>query len=231
MRAAVKYLVVAVALGLVAAVLLMSGLVQRQMADAERSLATLGLNRAARLFDEVQDRLRFSEGVTWLLRETRDEVEARRAEVRYWRGEYATLVAEYPDIGRPEIRDNLSLQLTLASAYLRSGEASALDDRDLMLGQLDRAISVYLQVLQNTRGNRDAAYNYEYLIRLRDEIAAGAPILRRPPRTPLGRPGDMEEMDMEEIDEIQIYVPSDMLERESTDEPTLGTDPRLRRRG
>lgn len=231
MRTVVRHLVVAVGLAMVAGVIFVGALVQRQIAAGQRDVATLNLNRAANVFDDVYDRLRFTQTASWLLRGTRHEVEGRRAAVRYWRREYGPLVAEYPDLGRPDIRDNLPLQLTLGSAYVRAGEATADGDRQVMLGELDRAINVYLQVLQNTDGSRDAAFNYEYLVRLRNDIAAGGDVPQRRPPSPLGRLGDNEEMDMEDINDTKVYVPADMLDREAIDEPTLGSDAPLRRRG
>ena len=134
-------------------------------------------------------------------------------------------------MGEPDIRENLTLQLILANAYVRNGEATANDDRRVLLGELDRAINIHLQVLQHTDGDRHAAFNYEYLVRLRNNLAAGAEVQGRGPRTPLGRPGNNEEMDMEDINEMKVYVPTDMLDREASDEPTLGSDAPLRRRG
>ncbi len=225
-----RHLVVAVVLALLAGVIFVGAVVQREIAEGQRHVATLNLNRAATVFDDVYDQLRYTQNVPWL-RGTRRGVEGRRATVRYWRREYETLVAEYPDIGRPDIRDNLPLQLALASAYVRAGEATANGDPQVMLGELDRAINVYLQVLQNTDGNRDAAFNYEYLVRLRDDIAAGGEVPQQRPPSPLGRPGNTDEMDMEDISDIKVYVPTDMLDREASDEPTLGSDAPLRRRG
>ena len=231
MKTVVRHLVVAVVLALVAGIIFVGALLHRKIANGQRHVATLNLNLAASVFDDVYDRLRYTQNVSWLLRGTRQEVESQRAAVRYWRREYGTLVAEYPDIGPPNIRDNLPLQLTLASAYVRDGEATADGDRQVMLGELDRAINVYLQVLQNTDGNRDAAFNYEYLVRLRDDIAAGGEVPRRRPPSPLGRPGTNDELDMEDMSDTKVYVPTDMLDREASDEPTLGSDAPLRRRG
>ena len=229
--AVVRHLVVALVLALVATIIFVAALVQRQIAEGQHHVATRHLNRAAGVFDEVHDRLRYAQNVPWLFRGTRHEVEGRRAAVRYWRREYGSLVAEYPDLGRPDIRENVPLQLTLASAYLRAGEVTAGGDPQVLLGELDRAINVYSQVLRHTDGDRDAAFNYEYLVRLRDDIAAGGEVpLRRPP-SPLGRPGDNDEMDMEDISDVKVYVPADMLDREASDEPTLGSDAPLRRRG
>lgn len=231
MREAARHLVVAAALALVAGVIFAGAVVQRQIAEGQRYVATLNLNRAATTFADVDARLRYAANVPWLLLRTRHDVESRRAAVRYWRREFETLVAEYPDVGQPDIRDNLPLQLTLATAYVRAGEATADGDRELMLGELDRAINIYLQVLQNTDGHRDAAFNYEYLVRLRDDIAAGGDVPQRRPPSPLGRAGNNDEMDMEDMNDIKVYVPTDMLNREASDEPTLGSDAPLRRRG
>jgi hypothetical protein len=231
MKTVVRHLFTAVFLALVGITLFAGAIIQRQVAEGQRHVATLDLNRAAQVLDALSEQLRFTEPIPWLLRDTRREIESRRAAVRYWRREYGALVTAYPDVGEPGIRENRTLQLTLANAYVRNGEATANGDRLVLLGELDRAINVHLQVLQNTDGDRHAAFNYEYLIRLRNNLAGGAEIQDRGPRTPLGRPGNTEEMDMEDINEMKVYVPTDLLDREASDEPTLGSDAPLRRRG
>ena len=231
MRTVVGHLVVAVMLALVAGIIFVGALVQREIAEGQRHVTTLNLNRAAVVFDDLYDQLQFTQNLPRLLRSTRREVESLRATVRYWRRDYETLVAEYPDIGRPRLQDNTPLLLAVASAYVRAGQAAADGDHQVMLGEFDRAINVYMQVLQNTDGDRDAAFNYEYLVRLRDKIASGGEMPRQGPASPLGRPGNNDEMDMEDISDIKVYVPTDMLDREASDEPTLGSDAPLRRRG
>ena len=44
---------------------------------------------------------------------------------------------------------------------------------------LNEAATGYLTVLKNNTWHEDAAYNYEYIVRLRDELAKG----RQPPQT------------------------------------------------
>ena len=231
MKTVVRHLFTTAFLALVGITIFAGAVIQRQVAEGQRHVATLDLNRAAQVFDALSERLHVTERMPWLLRDTRREIESRRAAVRYWRREYGALVTAYPDVGEPGIRENLALQLTLANAYVRNGEATANGDRRVLLGELDRAINVHLQVLQNTEGDRHAAFNYEYLVRLRGNIVAGAEVPDRRPRTPLGRPGNNDEMDMEDINEMKVYVPTDMLDREASDEPTLGSDAPLRRRG
>lgn len=234
MNVAIRYLVGAVLVALVATTLGLRGLVEGQLAEAEQELGTLNTNAAARRLDAVQARLRPVARAQWLLGNTGRGVEARRAEARYWRGEYATLVAEYPNLGHDDIRNNLSLQLTLAAAHVRDAALKAGDEHEARLGALDRSIGIYAQVLRNTRGHRDAAFNYELLVRQRDELAAGRPIPAPGRNSPLGNPGSAGEVDMDmlgDMNDLQIYVPSDMSGRESTDEPTVGGDAPLRRRG
>ena len=72
--------------------------------------------------------------------------------------------------------DNVELQLVVANAVYRIGQAQA-NDRQTALQALDAGIAAYLTVLKNTARQEHAAFNYEYLVRLRGDIAKG----RRPP--------------------------------------------------
>jgi hypothetical protein len=222
----------AIGLALVAGGVLAFGLVQGQLAEVERDLVMLNFGRAADGLRDVRGQLRYVDRISWLLPGTKEDVETHQARVRYWRGDYSSLIAEYPDVGQPGLQDNVPLQLTLANAYLRSGMAAGDGNREVLLGELDRAIAAYRQVLQNSVGNGDAAFNYEYVARLRDTIAAGGTGPVRQPTSPFGRQGGTDDMDMEDVGEIKVYVPSDgLLDRETSEDPTLGSDAPIRRRG
>ena len=87
-------------------------------------------------------------------------------------------------------------------------------------------------MLENTGGNPDAAFNYEYVVRLRDRVAAGNAAPLRPPSGPFGRQGNTDDMDMEDMNDTKVYVPSDTLfDQETSEDPTLGSDAQIRRRG
>jgi hypothetical protein len=68
-----------------------------------------------------------------------------------------------------------------------------------MLRVLDTAVKGYADLLKQSAGNRDAAYNYEYFIRLRDSMSttpAGRPPQQAPgsqARTGLVMSGDLPE--------------------------------------
>ena len=227
---ALRYLVVALLLGLVAVALLVAGRLERHLAQADQELATLNLARAARTYDQVADTLAVTGRIPWLLRDTRDEVAARQAAVRYWRGDYAPLVADYTSPDSPSIAGNLDLQFVVANADYRSVQRPD-SSREVALGTLDHAIGVYRRLLDGNEAHLEAAFNYELMVRLRNRIAAGddVPAFRRP--TVPGNQGENPEEE-EMMEDVQIYVPRDsLIDPNDTEDPTIGEGAPIRRRG
>ena len=229
MKTIVTYVLTALLLGAFAGLVLAGGLMQRRLGSAQQALSTGNLATSAGAYADVERSLAFTEMVPGLLRGTRDEVLGRQTAIRYWRGDFAGLVADYVDVSRPDVRDIRDLQLVVANAAYRAAQEIT-DDRAAALSGLDRAIVVYQQVVQNTNGDADAAFNYEYLVRLRKAILVGAEIPARPPLNSLGMEGEQpEEM---EWDDYKIYVPYELEEEGvETEDPTMGGDPPIRRRG
>ena len=228
MKAAFQYLVAALILGGIAAAVAAAGRLDRRVARAEQQIATFAFDDAEAAYGELERSLDVAGTVPWLFGGTRADVESRRAALRYWRGDYGGLLADYTDVSSPAVSGNLSLQFILANAAARA----ALDpdaDREQVLQALDGAIDVYLGVLQESPGHLDAAYNYEYLLRLRADIASGAEIPATP-RSQHGREGEAPEDG--ELEEIEIYVPVQRdVDPEMDESPTLGAGDRIRRRG
>jgi hypothetical protein len=228
MKAALKYLVTALILGGIAVAVAAAGRLDRRVARAEQQIATFAFDDAEAAFGELERSLDVAGAVSWLFGGPRSDVEARSAALRYWRGDYAGLLTDYTDASSPDVTDNLPLQFILANTAARA----ALDpdaDREQVLQALDGAIDVYLGVLQESPGHLDAAYNYEYLLRLRADIASGAE-LPAPPRSQHGREGEAPEDGA--LEEIEIYVPVQRdVDPEMDESPTLGAGDRIRRRG
>ncbi len=228
-KTALRYLVVAILLAIAGVVLLVASRLERRVAQADQEMATLNLSRAARAYDEVADSLAVIGRLPWLLRATRDEVAVRQAAVRYWRGDYAPLVAEYTSADSPSIAGNLDLQFVVANADYRSVQRPD-SSREIALGTLDHAIGVYRRLLEGDEAHLDTAFNYEVMVRLRNRIAAGdeVPAFRRP--TVPGNQGENPED--AEMEDVQIYVPSDsVIDPNETEDPTIGTGTRIRKRG
>ena len=150
----------------------------------------------------------------------------RQAAVRYWRGDYAPLVADYTSADRPSIVGNLDLQFVVANADYRSVQRPD-SNRELALGTLDHAIGVYQRLLEGNKAHLEAAFNYEMMVRLRNRIAAGdeVPAFSRP-TMPGNQGNNPEEAEMEDV---QIYVPSSNVI--DTDDPTIGAGAQIRKRG
>lgn len=229
MRTALRYVVGAVLLGLVAVALLTAGDVERRIAEADRHLATLNLRQAARGYADVADTLAVAAPIPWLFDDTRAEIEGRQAATRYWRADYARLVEDYTGPDSPSMIGNLPLQFVVANAdYLVLQRPGA--GRDAALGALDHAIGVYRRLLEANEAHLETAYNYELMVRLRAEIASGDEVPNFSTPTIPGAPGENpEEADMEDI---QIYVPQESIfDPDDTEDPTVGEGAPIRRRG
>ncbi len=225
-----RYVLAALVCGLVAGLVLVGGGLERRLAQAERELAVSDLSSAETAYAAVERQLSRATGVPWLLGDTRNEVIAKRAAIRYWQADYAGLVDEFGRVGDPMGRENVALQLTLANAAYRMGQVPG-GSREDMLNALDRAIGRYLRIVQTSGGHVDAAFNYEFLIQLRDALTDGGDWTPHPLESPLGQEGE-QPMDAETAtDDVKIYVPMDHDNREEIDDPTMGGDPPIRRRG
>ena len=141
-KTALRYLVVAILLAIAGVTLPAASRLERRVAQADQAMATLNLSRAGRTYDEVADALAVIGRLPWLLRGTRAEVAVRQAAVRYWRGDYAPLVADYTSADSPNMGDNLDLQFVVANADYRSVLRPD-SSREVALGTLDHAIGVY----------------------------------------------------------------------------------------
>ncbi|MGH9199705.1 MAG: hypothetical protein ACRD2A_00525 [Vicinamibacterales bacterium] len=152
------------------------------------------------------------------------------ATANYWRGRYADAM----DIGRQEI--DPGLLLIAANAAFRASQ------RESSVGQpavqrLDGVLQAYASVLKAAPRQTDAAYNYEYVARVRDALAQ-APLTRTKaeaaaaptPRSTAsdlptgltlhGQPGaPPPEVRAEDF---QIIAPMEFGDREAQPEPTPG---------
>ena len=219
--------VAAMALAAAAALLWSGSRVDRLLARAERRSATLDLDGSAAALAELATSLG-GPGAWWPFGGGDDAVAMRRAAVRYWQGDYAGLLADYTDVAGGAAGADPALQFLVANAAYRAGLASG-DDRDRLLRALDGAIDAYLGVLQESDGQRDAAYNYEYLVRLRADVASGA-ALPAAEQGLHGREGEAPEDAA--LEEIRIYVPVQRdVDPEFDEQPTLGAGGQIRKRG
>jgi hypothetical protein len=161
------------AVGLIA---LTAARVERHLADAQEQMATLQYADAAASLDAAEGYLDSAQWLPFVGDESLNEVRARRAALLYWQGDYAGVLPQQVEPVAAVDEANVELQLVVANAAFRVGLGGA-KDRATALQALNDAANGYATVLRNATWLEDAAHNYEYAIRLRDQVAKGG----RPP--------------------------------------------------
>jgi hypothetical protein len=134
----------------------------RRLAAAKTDMATLRYaDRAHSLADVGAEPVL----LRWLLPAFALHDEARRQQAwqAYWRGDLPAA-----PVGAGDRKTDPTIMLIRANATFR---AALRDAARAGAARLDPAVEAYAEVLRADPGNADAAYNYEYVIRRRDELA------------------------------------------------------------
>jgi hypothetical protein len=216
MRAIAGYLLGAVLLALIGGVCLAAGLLDRDMARAQQHLVALNYDDPDATFERAERYYEYSSRLPWVGNDALNDVRARRAALQYWQRRYAAMVPEQTDpvAGLPQ--DNVALQLVVANAVYRTAQVQA-KDKQTTIEALDNGILAYLTVLKNATRQEDAAHNYEYLVRLREDILKGrrkpGPLGAAEPNSQHGRAGAPPEQNTDSS-EFKIYVPLEADERD-----------------
>ena len=234
MKSIAGYVTGAIILAALGVVCLGASRLNRELAAAQQALATSDYAKANESLALVERYYQYASRVPGFGAGPLNDVHARKAALTYWQQQYSVLApADRTDPVADVAADNIPLQLIVANAVYRDGQPRA-KDRTTALVVLDAAISAYRAVLNNARRPEDAPYaenaahNYEYMVRLRDEILKGR---RRalPPTTQRGTFGREGRSERPEFDrQFQQYVP---LEKEERDKPAAGTSDPPPRKG
>lgn len=172
MRSIAGFVVGAVVLALAAYALLGVARLEGYMAEAGERLATLQYEAARESLTAARQYSGRARFVPWLGSDVRQEIQAREAALSYWARDYETVLPAGAEPVTAVDEGNVELQLVVANAAHRMGQAR-FADRDAVAQVLEETAAGYLTVLKNETWHPDAAFNYEYLIRLRDAAAKG----------------------------------------------------------
>jgi hypothetical protein len=157
-----------------------------------------------------------------------------RATADYWRGDYDRIAFTSEDTERDP---DPQLLLVTANAAFRAAERTP-KPRAAQVQQLDLVMQAYASALKAPVFVADAAYNYEYVVRLRDSMARARGNAALPPGKPEGstdaadlpggptihgRPGGPPPDTKGE--EFEILTPMEYGDREAQPEPTTGAKP------
>ena len=166
----------AIVLALLGTLSLAGGVIDRRAARAQREFAAQHYDRADDALASVERYLAYVRWIPWVGAGPLNDVRARRAAIRYWTRQYDRVVSDGPDPLTTMTSDDIDRQLIVANAVYQRGVARK-GDKQAVLDSLQEATRVYLAVLRNAppeaRASETAAYNYEYVVRTREDIDKG----------------------------------------------------------
>lgn len=173
MRSVIGLAVAALVAAAAARIVGAAGALEGRAADAETAYLTL---RYGALEPELEalDAAATALTVPGLGRSLHDAVRVGQGETRYWLGQYGRLGAERDAAGVLVESDPEMLRLA-AHAMYRAAQASP--DPQAGLRRLDDVAKAYADVLRAAPGDENAAWNYEFVVRLRSMLSqAKAPL-------------------------------------------------------
>jgi hypothetical protein len=217
-----RHISAAIGLAFAGAMCLAAGIVDREIVRTQENAFALRHAGSAEAFDTAERYLQYGSWIPSVGRRLND-VRARRASMHYWQREYDRIVPQDSDplAGIPSA--NVDLQLIAANAAYRKSQPAA-KDRTNTLRALDAAINAYVAVLRNAGADEAAAYNYEYLVRVREDIDQGrrsADLTERAEDGPAGEQGGAPPQDSNKRD-LKILIPLDPGEMDKAIEPGKG---------
>jgi hypothetical protein len=192
------------------AILWRSSETERRLAAAERDLVMLRYSDAATGAQQPGGRI-----AALMPGSGRTTADAKAVETSaaYWQGDYET------------VADNTDAKLLAANAAYRNMRKAG-GSWQAVVGRMDTLVKQYAEILRDDPSNMEAAFNYEYVVRLRQVIAA-----RKQPVAPVdatdagltlhgfaGAPP--EEADMKKFKMIVPMRPDERLEAEKAGKGT-----------
>lgn len=167
MRGIFKYLVVLVACSLLAFVSAVYGFYELKNSEAIQRSLVFEFADAEKRYEEIGRLIGYGKKLPFIFEDWRNEVAVKTEETRYWQKIYTgqTGVNSEDKSGDQDPQ----LMFIRANSEYRKIETSR--DRKLVIEGLERAINAYVETIKSDSDHFDGAFNYEYLLRTREEVA------------------------------------------------------------
>jgi hypothetical protein len=176
MRSVVIPALVALVLAAAGAVFWIAGEGDRKVADVYTQLATLQYRAAGRASTDVEQSMDLERRIPVVGAEAVSDLHDASTTARYWQADYTPVQSPH-DASGPTLETDPAILLLSANAAFRSSQASS--ERLDALRRLDGAIKSYADALRAPGQQVDAAYNYEYAVRLRDSMSKAKPAAKQ----------------------------------------------------
>ena len=216
MKSVTGYLIAALIFTGVGVVALTASRLERNLADVQEQTTTQQYALAQKSLEAANGRLRFARWVPRVGDDTVREVRARQAALQYWQGDYAKVLPAQAEPVAAVDESNVELQLVVANSEFRVKQTE-FKDKASTVKALEESAAGYLTVLKNNTWHPDAAFNYEYIIRLRDQAAKGSqppPPQKNEEESDNGESGAPTPATSQEG--FQIYIPLEQGEKNPT---------------
>jgi hypothetical protein len=149
-----------------------AGTLQGRVADAHEELAMLRYNTADAEYGDIESSMGYVSRVPWVGDALLTDVRGDRATGDYWQARYDALAPKRDEAGSTIEQQPNELTLAANAGFRTSQRDTA--DRQVTLRRLDAAIKTYTDLLKKSP-DADAAYNFEYIVRLRDTLSKAKP--------------------------------------------------------
>lgn len=166
MKPFIARLVIALVAFAVATAVLAASRLERRAASAHHMLATLQYAEPVGEYGDIERS--GGSGIPWVNDSVVADVRAHHATANYWLAQYAAL-APARDTGGAIIPEDPHRLFLAANAAFREAQ-HATGDRAASVKRLDNILKIYTEALKIDPANVDAAYNFEYVARLRDRL-------------------------------------------------------------
>ena len=147
------------------------GKLEAQLAEVAERHATLDYTGTDAVLTRAERFSDYASHVPFFGKASLNDVVAQKAAANYWRRDYGALIPAQGDPIGALPPDNIELQAIVANAVYRRADSQAAD-LPARLQAIDSGIAAQLAVLRNSTRNEDAAFNYEYLLKLRAALTA-----------------------------------------------------------
>jgi len=215
MKGITGYILTALVLALAGGALLLAAGLDRDLATAGERVVAQKYGDVEPTYEQAEKYYDYASHIPGIGDGPANDIRTKHAMLHYWQKDYAAAVPQQNDPVGAIPADNPDLQLVVANAVYRMNQPK-MTDKESTIAALDQSILTYVTVLKNAPRNEDAAYNFELLVRIRDEIDKGK---RKPGpveavlKGPDGAAGAPPQIDST-MSDFKIYIPLESQERQ-----------------
>ena len=209
------YLLSAVVLTLAGGALIVAASLDRDIATAQEHVVAQKYNDVEPTYETAEKYYDYASHLPGIGDGPANDIRTKHATLHYWQKDYAAVIPQQTDPVGSIPQDNADLQLVVANAVYRAAQ-SKMKDKETTMAGLDQGILSYVTVLKNSPRNEDAAFNFELLVRLRDELDKGkrkpgpAEMVLKGPDGAAGAPPTIDSS----MSDFKIYIPLESQERQ-----------------